>query len=213
MRAQEHESQKHQQHHKNHDGMKHSFADTVRWTKVFDAEDRDSWQRPQEVVALLEITPGMTVADIGAGTGYFLEHLATAVGSEGRVLGLDVEPAMVAFMHERARQEGWTNVSPQQIPGSEPGLEQASVDRILIVNTWHHIGSRTEYSKQLRSALRAGGTILVVDYTLDSPDGPPARHRLPAEQIVEELEQGGLRAEIVSQETLPNQFVVRARQP
>jgi cyclopropane fatty-acyl-phospholipid synthase-like methyltransferase len=196
----------------NPDGMKHSFEDAQRWSAIFDAEDRDSWQKPQEVVEQMAIEPGMTVADLGAGTGYFLARLAHAVGDRGKVLGLDVEPAMVEFINRRGAEQGWTNVEARLIPGDDPGLAPDSVDRVLIVNTWHHLGSRPAYSRRLGESLRAGGAIFVVDYTLESPDGPAKEYRLPPEQIVQELQAGGLRAEILD-EDLPHQFVVRAVRP
>lgn len=151
----------------------------------------------------------MTVADIGAGTGYFLGHLNAKVGAEGKVLGLDIEPKMVAFMSKRAQREQWASVQAQEIPTDGTGLESASLDRVLIVNTWHHIGDREAYSAHLRDVLRPGGFVLVVDFTADSPHGPPREARLPPEQVIAELRAGGLEAELV-EETLPNQYVVKA---
>jgi len=77
--------------------MHHGFKDVARWIKVFDHPERDQWQKPQAVVSALQLEPGMSVVDIGAGTGYFLPHLRAAVGDAGRVLALDVEPNMVAY--------------------------------------------------------------------------------------------------------------------
>ncbi len=188
----------------------HSFADAERWSKVFDAEDREAWQKPGEVLALMEIGEGMTVADLGAGTGYFLGPLAAAVGGYGKVLALDVEPNLIDFIGERAKREGWTNVEPRQIPYDDPELPDASVDRILVVNTWHHIGERPAYAAKLLKALKPGGSVFVVDLTRESPVGPPPEERLAPEQILKELAAGGFTVEL-AEETLPHQFVVVGR--
>lgn len=187
------------------------FSEVERFAQHFDDPKRAAWQKPDEVVRLLELRAGGTVADIGAGTGYFLAALSRAVGPQGRVLALDVEPNMVAYMKRRAEREGLANVEARTVAPDDPGLAPASVDRILIVNTWHHIGDRARYSALLRQALRADGAVLVVDFTRESDIGPPAEHRLPPEQVAKELASGGLRAEIVRDESLPKQYVVRAR--
>ena len=206
--------QMHQAHegHRNPDGYQHDFVNPSRWSDRFDAPERDAWQKPQHLVELMQIEAGMTVADIGAGTGYFVEHLAAAVGEFGTVHALDIQPGMVAFIAGRAHQAPWPQVDARQIAADDPLLEAASVDRIVIINTWHHIGARPAYAAKLLEALKPGGTLNVVDFTLDSPEGPPKQHRLPAPQIVEELEAGGFDAEILA-EDLPRQFVVVGRKP
>ena len=80
----------------------HSFDDVAKWVLVFDDPGRDAWQKPDEVLHALGVLPGTTVADLGAGTGYFSVHLARAVGDKGRVLAIDVEPKLVDHMKERA---------------------------------------------------------------------------------------------------------------
>ncbi len=188
-------------------GLHHDFSDVERWTKIFDSEERTEWQQPAEVVTSMEIENGMTVADLGAGTGFFLSHLAAAVGVGGKVLALDPEPNLVAFMERRVERQGLDNVEVRRIPYDDPGVEDSSVDRVLIVNTWHHIDSRPDYAAKLLRALKPGGAVYVVDFTMDSPSGPPQEHRLPPEQILEELEAGGLQARQI-EEHLPRQFIV-----
>lgn len=186
------------------------FSNAQKFSKHFDDPARDAWQRPAEVMALLHIEPGSVVADIGAGTGYFVEHLSRAVGPNGTVLALDVEPNMVGFVEKRARERGLANVTARVVKYDDPGLGAGSVARVLIVNTWHHIDDRSRYAQKLAAALAPNGEVWVIDFTLESELGPPARHRLAPEQVVRELEGGGLRAEVVADERLPNQYVVRA---
>lgn len=195
-----------------HEPLVHRFDDARQWAREFDDPARDAWQKPAEVVALMAIPAGGTVVDLGAGTGYFMKHLSKAVGPAGRVLALDIEASMVAYMRERAAREGLANVEPRIVAGDDPGLGAGSVDRILIVDTWHHIPERPAYGRKLAAALARGGAVFVVDFTLDASHGPPAHARIPPEEAVRELEAAGLRAEVVP-ESLPEQYAVRARRP
>ena len=210
----EHDHAEHGQAEHGHDvhkkGMHHDFSDAEKWSERFDDPARDAWQKPQEVVRLMELGPGMMIADLGAGTGYFLGHLVEATQGAGKILGLDVEAEMVAFMNERAKREGWFDVVARQIPLDDPHLADGSIDRILIVDTWHHIDDRAAYSAKLLQALKPDGRIYIVDFTMDSPEGPPKQHRLKPEEVIAELEAGGLRAQQI-EETLPRQFIVVAR--
>lgn len=98
-------------HEHGHGPIGHRFEKADQWKAVFDDPARDSWQKPGDVVSLMGIEPGQTVADIGAGTGYFLPHLSRAVGEAGQVVAVDIEPDMVRHMNERAKEAGWTNVT------------------------------------------------------------------------------------------------------
>jgi ubiquinone/menaquinone biosynthesis C-methylase UbiE len=189
------------------------FSEVKRFARHFDSKERDAWQKPGEVVSLLDLRGGHVVADIGAGTGYFLSYWSKAVGNQGRVLALDVEPNMVEYMNRRVRQAGLRNVEPRVVAPDDPNLPPNGVDRIVIVDTWHHIDDRAIYTAKLARALRPGGSVMIVDFTLESDMGPPLTHRLAPEQVVKELEEGGLRAQIVPSETLPKQYVIRGAKP
>jgi ubiquinone/menaquinone biosynthesis C-methylase UbiE len=188
-------------------GMHHDFGDVERYVERFEGADRQAWQMPASVVEMMEIEPGMAVVDLGAGTGYFLPHLSAAVGEEGSVLALDVEDNMLAYMRERVKREHLRNVVVRRVPADGPGLSEASVDRLLIVNTWHHLDHRKLYATKIARALKPGGRLYVVDFDVDSPLGPPVKHRLDPARVVAEVEGGGLEVETVT-ETLLNQFVV-----
>lgn len=192
------------------DPMQHRFEDPEYWSKRFDDPARDAWQKPKAVVELMALAPGMTVADIGAGTGYFLPHLADAVGAGGRVRALDVEPTLVEHMTQR--MAGQAHVTAQVVPHDDPKLEAATVDRVLIVDTWHHIGGRTAYAAKILSGLKPGGHLFVVDFTMDSPMGPPPKHRIPPETVAKTLQAAGFVTEVMA-EDLPNQYVVRGTRP
>lgn len=192
-----------------HGHMQHRFDDAEKWAKVFDDPGRDKWQQPGEVIRMLNLEPGMTVVDLGAGTGYFLPHLS---GAAGQVIALDVEPNLVDHMQKRVVEQKLANVDVRLVEPDDPALPPGSVDRILIVDTWHHIANRVAYTKKLVSALRPGGVILVVDFTLESKMGPPRAARIPPAEVVRELQQAGLSAAIDDAD-LPEQYVVSGALP
>src|SRR2546425_10110748 len=137
----------------------HSFADVEQWSTVFDDPSRDVWQKPAEVVAALGLRSGMTVADLGAGTGYFSRHLSAAVGPEGTVLAADTEPNMVAHLRERAEAERTVNVVPILASADNPRLPAHATDLVLIVDTFPHIDDRLTHPPGLPPCPRPGGGV------------------------------------------------------
>lgn len=174
--------------------VRHSFEDVPHWVKVFDDPERDGWQKPAEVVKALGLAPGMTVADVGAGTGYFSRYLAEAVGAGGTVFAVEVEPNLVTHLRERSEKEGTGNVVPVLGSADNPRLPAGGVDLILIVDTLHHIDDRPAYLRRVQRALKPGGRIAVVDFKKEeSPVGPPPEHRLARDQVLQEFELAGYR--------------------
>ena len=198
--------------HEHSTGAEHAFPHPQHYADRLDDPERDAWQKPGEVVEMLACEAGMVAADIGAGTGYFLSALSEAVGPAGTVLGLDIEPTMVERMTARIEQDALLNARAATVEPNDPGLEPASVDRVLIVNTWHHIPERTAYARKLRPALRPGGRLLIVDFTMESPHGPPPQMRLTIDTVRAELEAAGFTTEVL-EESLPYQYVVAAEVP
>jgi len=195
-------------HHDHRGGMPQRFEHADDWAKDFDDPARDAWQHPGDVVAALGLRPGMTVADVGAGTGYFTVRLARAV-PDGQIIATDIEADMVRYLAERAQREGLPNVRAVRAGADDPNLAAASVDRILVVDVWHHLGDRTRYAAGLAAALRPGGRLAVVDFTAAATHGPPAAHRLAPATIIADLEAAGLDAR-VSPTQLPQQYIVIA---
>jgi ubiquinone/menaquinone biosynthesis C-methylase UbiE len=190
--------------------VQHSFERAEDWARLFDHPSRDAWQKPDEVVALVDLSPGMSVVDVGAGTGYFMTRLSRAVGPGGTVVATDIEPDMVRYMKERAAREKLANVQVVTAPVDDVGVPAGSADRILIVDVWHHIADRERYAAKMARALKPGGAVLVVDFTMETRRGPSPRHRLPPDRVIAELAAGGLVAELAT-ETLPDQYVVIGR--
>ena len=186
------------------------LADAGAWVRRLEAPGRDRWQRPAWVVERLDLSPGEVVVDLGAGSGYFLPHLAQAVAPAGQVLALDVDPDRVRFLTERIDGEGLRGTSAALIAPDDPGLAPRSAHRILVVNTWHHLEDRARYAARLAAGLASGGAVFVIDFTRDSPIGPPREDRLPPRRVVSELERAGLAAEVI-EAPLPHQYVVVGR--
>src|SRR5690348_7205969 len=186
--------------------MPKRFEHAEAWAKVFDDPARDAWQQPDRVIAALALAPTMTVADVGAGTGYFTVRLARAV-PQGEVIATDIEPDMVRYLGERARREHLPNVKTVLAGADDPHLAPASVDRILVVDVWHHLADRARYAAGLARALRPGGKIAVVDFTAAATRGPPRHHRLAPEAIAADLRGAGLDAAI-DPTVLPEQYIV-----
>lgn len=171
---------------------RHSFTDVEHWKAVFDDPARDGWQRPDEVVRALGIRPGMTVADLGAGTGYFSRRLSAAVGPGGSVLAVDTEPKMVEHLRARAEREATDNLVPILASADNPRLPVGAVDLVLVVDTFHHLDDRLTYLRSLRRFLRPQGRLAIIDWhKRDLPVGPPLEHKLAREQVVDELTAAG----------------------
>jgi predicted methyltransferase len=169
-----------------------TFEDVAHWVAVFDDPTRDAWQKPAEVVAALALAPGMWVADLGAGTGYFSRHLAAAVGPAGAVFAVETEPNLVRHLRERAEKERTPNVIPLLASFANPRLPPAALDLVLIVDTFHHIDARLDYFRNLRGVLKPAGRIAIIDWhEHDLPVGPERDHKLPHAQVVEEMRAAG----------------------
>jgi cyclopropane fatty-acyl-phospholipid synthase-like methyltransferase len=119
---------------------------------------------------------------------------------------------MIRYVKERAQKEGLANVEAKVVATDDPGLAEGSVDRVLVVDTWHHIAGRKEYAAKIARALRPGGALFVVDFTKEAKHGPPEHHRLAPEGVIAELAAAGLSAERVPAE-LPDQWIVAGRRP
>jgi ubiquinone/menaquinone biosynthesis C-methylase UbiE len=169
---------------------------------------RDQWQRPALVMAALALKRGQTACDIGAGPGYFTLRLAEAVGPEGRVYAVDVEPRILAALRDRLAESGTANVVPILALPGDPLLPPMTCDVALIVDTYHHFPDGPAYLRRLARSLRAGGRIVNIDYDKrPTPVGPPLEHRLSRQEFMTEATAASL--EVVGEPILlPYQYFV-----
>jgi cyclopropane fatty-acyl-phospholipid synthase-like methyltransferase len=192
------------------DHMARHFDDAERWAKEFDDPSRDAWQMPARVIEALALKPGQSVADIGAGTGYFSSRLARASAAP-TVYAVDIEPSMVSYLKARAAKEGLKNLTAVQAGDTGPNLP-VPVDTILVVDTYHHIPDRVAYFTKLKTSIKPGGSLAIVDFRKDAPSGPPPEFRFTPDQITAELAQAGYKL-TAQHDFLPRQLflVYRAR--
>ncbi|MCP4136550.1 MAG: class I SAM-dependent methyltransferase [bacterium] len=124
------------------------------------SEDKES----KDVVPFLELTGGEAVADLGAGGGYFAVKLAKAVGEKGRVYAIDISSESLVYIKKYCTARGINNVTTVKGTFEESGLKDGSVDMVFIRNTYHDIGDRAAYFSRLKSVLKPGGRVVIIDY-------------------------------------------------
>lgn len=144
---------------------------SARWSTE---EARDRLNEATEVMDRSGVRRGMTVADIGAGEGYYTIRLAQRVGERGRVLAQDIVPGVRDALAERVARERLSNVSVRLGLPADPRLPAASFDRVLMVHMYHEIQQPYEFLWRLRPALKANGEVVVVD-----ADRPTRAHGTP----------------------------------
>ncbi|MBK6412599.1 methyltransferase domain-containing protein [Sphingopyxis sp.] len=155
-------------------------------TKWSTEEARDRVNEADDVMDSADVRPGMTIADIGAGDGYYTVRLAQRVGEGGRVLAQDIMPGVIERLADRVARERLDNVSLKLGAVDDPRLPAASFDRVFMVHMYHEIGEPYAFLWRLRPALRAGGQVIVVD-----GDRPIADHGTPFRLLVCEFEAVG----------------------
>ena len=154
--------------------------------------ERVSELRPERVIAALMLAEDAIVADLGSGPGVFTVPLAREL-RRGVVYAVDVEPQQLDALRQRLIEADLHNVVPVLASFSTPHLPPAALDLILLVDTYHHIEDRIDYFRHLRSMLRPGGRIAIIEYKSgDLPMGPPANTKLPEGKRAEELQAAGL---------------------
>lgn len=149
---------------------------------------RDSVNEARTVMDLAGIAKGMSIADIGAGEGYYTVRLAQRVGPEGRVLAQDIDPDAVRDLGLRIERERLDNVSIKRGAEDDPGLPTNSFDRVMLVHMYHEVGEPYAFLWRLRPALRRGGSVVVVDI-----DRPTQDHGIPPALLFCEFEAVGFR--------------------
>ena len=142
---------------------------------AFSTEDaRDRLGEAEAVIAFAGVRPGMSVADIGAGEGYYTVRLSPVVGRKGRVLAQDIVPEVRDRLAQRVQREGLDNVSVRLGEPADPRLPEASFDRIFLVHMYHEVTEPYAFLWHLRSGLKPDGLVVVVD-----ADRPVKRHGMP----------------------------------
>ena len=176
------------------------------YARFLDSGERDRWQQPERVLDTLALAPDAVVADVGAGSGYFTERLARRLAPHGRVYATDVQPEMLERLRERVEQQALGNVVVLEAAFDDPSLPEACCDLALFSSVYKEIDDRVSYMAKLRTRLRPGGRVAILEFHPDAPGaGPPVADRLAPEQVEWELRAAGfaLRAR---HDFLPRQY-------
>ncbi len=162
-----------------------STIGSSRWSTEV---ERDRVKEADRAMDLAGVSPGMTVADIGAGEGYYTIRLAARVGEKGRVLAQDIVPAVRDKLANRVYREKLDNVSVKLGAAGDPKLPASSFDRVFMMHMYHEIGSPYEFLWRLRPSLVKGGQVVIIDV-----DRPTGAHGIPPALLKCEVEALGYR--------------------
>lgn len=173
--------------------------------KGLDNPNRDKTQKPEEIIELMRIEPGMSVADIGTGTGYMLPHLSRAVAASGKVYGEDIASDFLDRTRARVSQDKLANVTLVLGNEKDPKLPAGSLDRILILDVYHHFDYPAQMLANLGRAMKPGAHLVIVDYyKKDRPD----HIRLERDDVAKEVESNGYRLLSKVDHTGNNQYML-----
>jgi len=171
-------------------------------------EGRAETEKPEMVIQAMEIREGMTVAEIGAGTGFFSRRLAKAVGPSGKVYAEDIQPEMLDLLKQNAAKEGIANIIPVLGTETDPKLPAKGIDRILLVDVYHEFQKPEPVLAAIRDSLAPGGTVTLVEYRLEGETAAHIniKHRMSVDQVLAEWTGAGFL--LLNQiETLPSQHL------
>jgi ubiquinone/menaquinone biosynthesis C-methylase UbiE len=163
-----------------------------------DDPHRDGKQKPEELIAAMKIKPGMTVADIGTGTGYMLPFLGKAVGANGKVFGEDIQSDFL----DRAKAKHVPNAELIQGTTTDPKLPANSVDIALVLDVYHHFDYPDKMLQAIRGALKPGAHLVIVDY-YKSASPSPGHIRAERDDVAAEIEGNGFHL-IAKRDHIPN---------
>ena len=189
--------------------------DPRRWMQILESPGRELYDRRHEIIATLDLQPGMDVADVGAGTGLFTELIARAVGPQGTVYAVDVAPEFVHNIERRVRAAGLPNVKGLVNTQRSTLLPAESVDLVFLADTYHHFEHPADMLRSILEALRPGGTLVVIDFRREPGVATPwVMHHVRAgqDQVVAEMELAGFRL-IGEEPLLRGNFFLRFHKP
>jgi len=173
---------------------------------------REREERTDVVLQLLELPKDADVADIGAGTGYFSFPMGR-LAPEGTIYAVDIQDEMLAVVRDLARRKGVRNVVAHRGEIDDAKLPPASVDVALVVDAYHEFSHPAEMLRSIRTALRPGGRLVLVEYRAEDPDVPiKPLHKMSERQVRRELEASGFEF-VRNDDTLPQQHFLVFRVP
>lgn len=170
--------------------------------------EREIEEMPETALDRIGLKPGMVVADVGAGVGYFTIRLAKRVGPEGKILAVDVQPEMLATLKRRAADAKLTNIRPLLSSESDPRLPENCCDLILMVDVYHELSQPQLMLQKLRKALKADGRLVLLEYRKEDPHIPiRSEHKMSVAEAKAEVEAEGYKLDAVLKD-LPRQHIL-----
>jgi protein-L-isoaspartate O-methyltransferase len=151
--------------------------------------ERVQEEAPAKLVEALDLKPGMVVADVGAGSGYYTFRMAPLVGDTGKVLASDIQQKMLDMIAARAKKEKVKNVVPVKGTEKDPKLPASGVDLILLVDVYHEFNYPFEMAEKMVDALKPGGRLVFVEFRLEDEKVPiKLVHKMSERQVIKEME-------------------------
>ncbi|HVL23944.1 MAG TPA: methyltransferase domain-containing protein [Thermomicrobiales bacterium] len=170
--------------------------------------EREAEEEPSRAIEALDLRTGMTVADIGAGSGYYTVRMARKVGAEGRVYATDIQVGMLSLLQRRAKQEMLQNVVPVLGAIDDPKLPTGSLDLALMVDVYHELSSPQAFVRRLREALKPEGRLVLIEFRKEDPRVPiREEHKMSLAQVRDELSADGYAIDKVI-DVLPWQHII-----
>jgi ubiquinone/menaquinone biosynthesis C-methylase UbiE len=160
-----------------------------------DNPERLLWIPPADVIGALAVHSGETIADVGAGTGYFSLPLSSAVGAMGKVYAVDGQSEMLAWLKVKLDQPEFSNIELIHAEAGQSGLTASSCDLFFLANLWHEIEDRDAVLMEAQRVLKKGGRISILDWRTDVEPvaGPPLAHRITPVDALRELQLAGFK--------------------
>jgi ubiquinone/menaquinone biosynthesis C-methylase UbiE len=160
-----------------------------RW---LDRPEREDEETPTKAIAALDIKPGMAVADIGAGSGYYTMRLSRSVGPTGKVFATDVQRGMLDLIDRRMADEHVTNVTTVLGTAENPSLPAGAIDLALMVDVYHELQSPQTFMRRLRDTLKPDGRLVLLEFRKEDPKVPiRAEHKMSVDEARRELTADG----------------------
>ena len=171
-------------------------------------EERTREEKPEKAIAQFDLKPGMNVADVGAGTGFYTVRLAKEVAPGGTVYADDIQPEMLERVRANASARGLTNVKTVRGTESDPHLPAASLDRVVLVDVYHEFSQPQKMLDRIREALKPDGELILLEFRKEDPSVPiRPEHKMSVDEVKAEVTPEGYRLERVS-EKLPWQHIL-----
>ena len=176
---------------------------------LLEGPDRDAWQKPDQIMDALAIADGASVADIGAGAGWFTIRLARRVGPNGKVYAQDVQRQMLEAIRRRVSREGLRNVETRLGAGSNPNLPIGGLDAVLVVDVYPEVEDRVTFLRNLAAALKRSGRIGIVNYKPgNGGPGPVGNEGVRVEATIVEADARAAGLQVLARAQLPFQYLL-----